>query len=167
MIIKYFLTITLFVFLLPLQQAKAGEQGKLNQFQSGSYQQILNNNKQQPFILAVWSVTCSSCLKEMEQLNNIHINYPNLEIIMLSVNDLSEKNTVGKILQEHGISDLESWIFADANAQKLSYEIDPGWYGELPRTYFFNSSHERAGISGTQTKEQFISMISSMLKDDK
>jgi thiol-disulfide isomerase/thioredoxin len=163
---KYFLIITFFVFFLPPQPARAGEQDQQNQFHSGSYQQILNQNKEQPFMLAVWSVSCSSCLKEMEQLSKIHKEFPNLEIIMLSVNDLSEKNTVGKILQERGISGLESWIFADSNAQKLRFEIDPAWYGELPRTYFFNSRHKRTGISGTQTNKRFISMVSKILQDD-
>ena len=166
MTIKHFFLITLLVFLAPLKQGNAEGQNKLNHFQSGSYQQILNNNKEQPFMLAVWSVSCSSCLKEMEQLSKLHKKFPQLDIIMLSVDDLSEKHTVDKILQEHGVADLESWIFADPNLQKLRFEIDPGWYGELPRTYFFNSSHDGKGISGTQTNEQFISRVSEILKKD-
>ncbi len=166
MTIKHFLSITLLVFLIPLQQGNAEVQNKLNNFQSGSYQQILNNNKEQPFILAVWSVSCSSCIKEMEQLSKLHKKYPHLDIIMLSVDDFSEKYTVDKILQGHGVADLESWIFADPDLQRLRFEIDPGWYGELPRTYFFNSTHDRKGISGTQTNEQFISRVSEILNKD-
>jgi thiol-disulfide isomerase/thioredoxin len=166
MTIKHILSITLLVFLIPLQQGNAEVQNKLNNFQSGSYQQILNNNKEQPFILAVWSVSCSSCIKEMEQLSKLHKKYPDLGIIMLSVDDFSEKYTVDKILQGHGVADLESWIFADPDLQRLRFEIDPGWYGELPRTYFFNSTHDRKGISGTQTNEQFISRVSEILKKD-
>lgn len=166
MTIKHFLSTTLLVFLIPLQQGNAEAQDKLNNFQSGSYQQILNNNKEQPFMLAVWSVSCSSCLKEMEQLSKLHKKFPHLDIIMLSVDDLSEKHTVDKILQEHGVADLESWIFAESNVQKLRFEIDPGWYGELPRLYFFNSAHEREGISGAQANEQLLSMVSGILKKD-
>ncbi len=166
MAIKHFFLITLLTFLVPLQQGNAVEKDIQNQFQSGSYQQILDNNTERPFILAIWSVSCSSCLKEMKQLSAIHKKFPGLEIIMLSVDDFTEQSTVNKILQKHEITDLESWVFAAPDLQKLRYEIDPGWYGELPRTYFFNSSHDGKGISGTQTNEQFISRVSEILKKD-
>jgi thiol-disulfide isomerase/thioredoxin len=166
MAFKHFLMITLLVFFMPSQQGNAVEQNKQNYFQSGSYQQILDKHTNRPFMLAVWSVSCSSCLKEMEQLSAIHKKFPDLEIIMLSVNDFSEQATVNNILQKHEITDLESWIFADPDSQRLRFEIDPEWYGELPRTYFFNSTHDRKGISGTQTNEQLISWVSEIIKKD-
>lgn len=91
---------------------------------------------------------------------------PRFKFVMLATDDLSEAGEVSKIIERQGLNGLESWIFAGDNEQKLRFEIDPAWYGELPRTYFFNSAHEREGISGALTHKQFITMISETLEKD-
>jgi hypothetical protein len=37
--------------------------------------------------------------------------------------------------------------------------IDPHWYGEIPRTYFFDKAHSRVGISGLITEKEYLKMI--------
>ena len=39
-------------------------------------------------------------------------------------------------------------MFADSFAERLRFSIDPNWYGELPRSYFFDESHEFKAHSG-------------------
>ncbi|RLA17894.1 MAG: TlpA family protein disulfide reductase, partial [Gammaproteobacteria bacterium] len=61
---------------------------------------------------------------------------------------------IGKTLKKHGLGGIESWAFADPNVARLRYEIDPRWYGTLPRSYFFDSAHQRSATTGTLEKEQ-------------
>lgn len=110
-------------------------------------------------MLAIWSTTCSSCLEKMPLLNELQKNQPDVRIIMLSVDDATDSEQVQAILAKNGLTDLENWIFADENAQRLRYEIDPQWFGELPRTYFLNSDHERDGISGALSHEDYQSIF--------
>jgi hypothetical protein len=42
----------------------------------------------------------------------------------------------------------ESWLFGDGNAKSLRHEIDPHWYGELPRNYFHDAAHDRVAVTG-------------------
>ena len=102
----------------------------------------------------------------MEILKEIHIGMPRFKFEMLATDELSDAGEINKIIEQYGLTGLESWVFAEDNVQKLRFEIDPAWYGELPRTYFFNSAHEREGISGVLTHKQFITMISEILKKD-
>ena len=37
---------------------------------------------------------------------------------------------------------------AEADEDKLRYSIDPTWYGELPRTYFYDADHQITPLSG-------------------
>jgi len=37
---------------------------------------------------------------------------------------------------------------------KLRFYIDPGWYGELPRSYFYDAAQQRSGHSGALTRAQ-------------
>ena len=156
MAVKHLMIIVLLVFFMLAKHGIAAEKDKQNQFQSGSYQQILANNKEQPFILSVWSVTCSSCLKEMELVRKIHNKKPELKFVMLSVDDFSDVDEVRNILYKQGVADLESWVFAEQNSQRLRFEIDSGWYGEIPRTYFFDKSHNRVGVSGLITEKEYL-----------
>ena len=68
------------------------------------------------------------------------------------------------MLEKHHLNDVENWVFADANSQKLRFEIDPSWYGELPRTYFFDSAHNRNGNSGLLAVQDFAKFSAHITK---
>ncbi len=163
---KYIVSIFLLFSCLVIKQSVAIE-SQQHIFKSGSYQQILDNQKDKPFILVIWSKTCASCLKDMDIIKKIHKGMPQFNFVLLATDDQADTVEVNNIIEQKGLGRMESWIFAEGNAQKLRYEIDPVWYGEIPRTYFYNSAHEREGISGALTHKQFISMISEILKTDK
>jgi len=133
-------------------------------FVSGSYQQILADNAKQPFMLVVWSVNCSSCLKDMTLLSSIHKSRPELKMIMLAADEPSATEQIQPILEKHQLSEIENWVYAEDNTQKLQFEIDPKWYGELPRTYFFDKTHQRTGVSGVLSKEDYDAMFAKILK---
>jgi len=133
-------------------------------FTSGSYQQILAANANQPFMLVVWSINCPSCLKDMELLSNIHKNRPDLKMIMLAADEPGSTEQIQQILAKNQLTDIENWAYADDHTQKLQYEIDPKWYGELPRTYFFDKAHQRTGVSGVLSKEDYDAMFAKILK---
>lgn len=133
-------------------------------FVSGSYQQILAANANRPFMLVVWSINCPSCLKDMELLSNIHKGKPELKMIMLAADEPSATEQIQQILEKNQLSGIENWAYADDNTEKLQFEIDPKWYGELPRTYFFDKAHQRTGVSGVLSKEDYDAMFAKILK---
>ncbi len=154
----------LFIGLAMLNHTAQAESPLLKPFTSGSYQQLLTSNEGKPFMLAVWSITCPSCIKDMAVLNAVHKAKPELKIIMLSTDDSAESAEAEKILASNQLTDLEQWIYAEENTQKLQFEIDPKWYGELPRTYFFDKTHQRDGVSGVLSKEDYEARINKILK---
>lgn len=84
-------------------------------------------------------------------------------MVMLATDDASATDEVQQILAKNELTGLENWLFADENPQKLRYEIDPKWYGELPRTYFLNKKHDREGFSGVLSQEDYESRFKKML----
>lgn len=133
-------------------------------FNSGSYQQILAENAEKPFMLAIWSIDCPSCLKDMDVLYTIHQKHPDIKLIMLSTDEPNASAEVDDTLTKHKLKDLENWMFGSDDAQKMRYEIDPRWYGELPRTYFFTSSHARVGVSGALQLKELESQLTKMTR---
>ena len=139
------------------------EPAVLKPFVPGSYQHLLDSNANKPFMLVIWSITCSSCLKDMALLNKMHKARPEINMVMLATDDASATDEVQQILAKNELTGLENWLFADENPQKLRYEIDSKWYGELPRTYFLNKKHEREGISGVLSQEDYEAYFKKIL----
>ena len=154
-----FVALLLTVFFACISQAS---EKSIRTFNSGSYQQILSENTGKPFILAIWSIDCPSCLKDMNVINSIHQSHPDMKIVMLSTDEPIAVNEVQQILVKHQLNDLDNWVFGNDDAQKLRYEIDPSWYGELPRTYFFTSSHIQSGKSGALKDDELEEQITKM-----
>jgi thiol-disulfide isomerase/thioredoxin len=152
------------ILLAVLNSPVQAEKPVLKPFKTGSYQQILASNANQPFMLVVWSLTCSSCLKDMPLLSRIHKKRPELKMIMLAADDISETGQIQPILEKSQLSGIENWIYADENTQKLQFEIDPKWYGELPRTFFFDKAHHREGISGVLSEADYEAKFTKILK---
>lgn len=156
MSLKHTLTACTLAFTVAIAtQAQASD---IKPFVTGSYQQLLNDYVGKAFVLIIWSVDCPSCLKDMEMLRSVHQEYPELNLVLLSTDEADSLPQQRKLLQSYQLTDLPSWSFADEDAQKLRYEIDPAWFGELPRSYFFKPNHERSGKSGALTKAQLLEM---------
>ena len=51
--------------------------------------------------------------------------------------------------RDAGLSSAENWIFSDGYAERLRFEIDPSWQGDIPRTILISSDGESKTIQGS------------------
>lgn len=147
------------IILIAMTASVFAQDGYIKTFNPGSYQQILRENATHPFILAIWSLDCPSCIKDMRILNEVKQKHPQLKIIMLSTDEPSATSEVKTMLTRQSLNDLDNWIFGNDDAQKLRFEIDSSWFGELPRTYFFDRTHNKIGKSGALRLDEFEAYI--------
>jgi thiol-disulfide isomerase/thioredoxin len=111
-------------------------------------QQIRAAHAGRPFVLALWSLTCSHCQEELAQLGQLQRRHPELNVVLISTDTPDEAQALTATLARHGLARAEAWVYADGYAERLRYEIDPRWGGELPRTYFFDRAHAVTARSG-------------------
>ncbi len=52
------------------------------------------------------------------------------------------------VLTKAGLEKTESWRFADSFTERLEYEIDPNWHGELPYTLLINADGTAEPVLG-------------------
>ena len=57
------------------------------------------------------------------------------------------------VLGSYELGSAETWNFGDAGVDRLRHAIDPRWYGEMPRSYLYDASGRRIGISGALTPD--------------
>lgn len=117
-------------------------------FVSGSMQQIRAAHAGRPFVLALWSLTCSHCQEELAQLGMLQHRHPQLNVVLISTDTPDDATALTTTLARHGLVRAEAWVYADGFAERLRFEIDPRWGGELPRTYFFDRAHAVTARSG-------------------
>lgn len=137
---------------------------EIRPFISGSLKEIQATHSGQAFILSLWSASCTHCPAELKTLGQLKKKYPALRIVLIATDTPNEIVQLDKLTKQFGLAKQEQWVFADLQSEKLRFEIDPRWYGELPRTYFFNKEHQREGISGVVPPEQLEHWITQQVK---
>lgn len=132
---------------------------EIHPFVSGSFAQILEQREDKPFALVLWSVDCPSCYKELEMLGEFSRQYTELDIVLVSTDIEATQDELQIILARYKLENhenIESWVFSGASDERLRFEIDRNWYGELPRSYFFETSEKKQVVSGILSERKLI-----------
>ena len=133
----------LFIGALPLPAWADGFQA----FQADSRQAIEQAYPGKSIIMAFWSVECAYCAEDLVALGNVARQRP--DIVFVTVNtDQDNAAEAARFLDGLKLPAHERWQFGEADADRLRYSVDRNWYGELPRTYFYNPRHEVQALSG-------------------
>lgn len=130
-------------------------------FRSGSLATIQAAREGEPFVLNLWSINCSPCRAEMDVLAKLVREHPKFDLVLIAADDPGDAAEAQALLAEKGLGEVESWVFGEANAQRLRYEIDSGWHGELPRSYFYDPAHNRIAVSGVLKEPQLKAWIAA------
>jgi len=138
----------LLAFALLLAAAAQAEDTALKPFVPGSAKAIVEARAGHPFILTFWSVDCVHCRAELEQLAALSRAHPALDVVLVSTDTPEASREVSEVLRQYQFARAESWVFADAFAERLRFQVDPRWHGELPRTYLHGPGRKVEGITG-------------------
>ncbi len=105
------------------------------------------------FLLGLWSVDCPPCLVELDMMGELLQKNPDLPFVLISTDPIEDRESALEFLEEFDLHERQSYMFADSFTERLRYTIDPNWFGELPRSYFFDALHNMQSHSGIMTIE--------------
>ena len=117
---------------------------ELKPFTPESLSQITASRAGLPFVLAFWSLTCAHCQQELADFGRRQT----ANLVLVSTDTPAERDAIRATLARHGLENAEVWVFADEFAERLRYAVDRGWYGELPRNYFYDADGSRRAVTG-------------------
>ena len=126
----------------------------LKAFERGSALRIVEARDGRPFILAFWSVECVHCRTELEQLAALSGRHRSLDVVLVSTDTPAASPDILAVLGQYALPRAERWVFADDVVERLRFEVDPRWYGELPRTYLFGPGKRVESITGKLDPER-------------
>jgi thiol-disulfide isomerase/thioredoxin len=103
------------------------------------------------WLIVLWSLDCPACFKELKLLQAMQKLAPNkpLNVVYINADDIDEVAFERKqVLAVYEMRAFDNFYFVDGQADKSRYQIDPSWYGELPRSYFVDEEGKFHGKSG-------------------
>ncbi len=149
----------LLALLLCLGAACAFAAQEIKPFVRGSHQQIVSARAGKPFVISFWSLTCTNCRDDLMMFGKLVQKHRSFDLVLVATDTPEQKQEIASTLQHYrlgraGLGRIESWVFADSYAERLRFEVDPQWYGELPRTYFYDAQGRAQALSGTLDQAQ-------------
>jgi thiol-disulfide isomerase/thioredoxin len=104
-------------------------------FERGSWAKLVARHEGQATVVHFWGLTCGPCLVELPNWGKLAAARRDLRLVLVAADPLPQPpDQVAATLERAGLSGAESWSFTDRFYERLRYEIDPAWMGELPRT---------------------------------
>lgn len=131
----------------------------LKAFELGSFEQIVTDKNQQDHLVILWSFDCPPCITELEKISELHQQFPDYQLTLINTDAVEEQLRVKKILQQFDLAGLDNWGFANDDEEKLRYDIDPRWYGDLPRSYFFPLQGKIKRLRGALSSDELLALF--------
>ena len=115
--------------------APAVQAGEPLPFQRGSWAKLSAAHAGQATVVHFWGITCAPCIVELPQWGKLLAERPDLRLVLVAAGPVPQSaEIVTGALERAGLTKAENWSFTDRFNERLRYEIDPAWSGELPRT---------------------------------
>jgi thiol-disulfide isomerase/thioredoxin len=127
----------------------AATEGELRPFKRGSWQEIRRAHAGQPVVVHFWGLTCGPCRVEMPKWGRLMQERPDLKLIAIDADLIpNEAGLVSETLAKTGLAGAENWMFVDDFVERLRFEINPRWRGEIPMTLMIAGDGKITTIEG-------------------
>jgi thiol-disulfide isomerase/thioredoxin len=118
-------------------------------FERGSWAKLRAEHAGQPIVVHFWGLTCGPCLVELPHWGKLLAERPDLRLVLVAADPVPQNpERVTDTLSSAGLGNSESWSFNDRFDERLRYEIDPAWAGELPRTLLIDRDGKTTVLTG-------------------
>ena len=160
---RYLLTaLFLVVFLAPAPGSETPPQ--LKPFVRGSWRDVMRSHAGRPTIVHFWGVTCGPCKVELPLLGQFMKDHPAIDVVTISADLVPDlPGATRSMLEKAGLWPAENWIFSDGFVERLRFEIDPAWQGDIPRTILISREGTVTTIEGSAEMQDLEKWSSQQL----
>jgi thiol-disulfide isomerase/thioredoxin len=147
----------------PIERATAGEPLP---FGRGSWQELRQAHVGRPTVVHFWALSCGPCLVELPVWGALVRERPDLRLVLVNTDRVLEKpERMLATLDKAGLRAVENWAFADRFEERLRFEVDPHWRGELPRTLLIARDGAVTAFSGAADPTTIRRWLDNQVRD--
>lgn len=148
------------VFLAGAGLVEAGEAGPIKPYLRGTFARIHADHSRRPIIVHFWSLTCPPCLTEMPRLAEFIKRRNDIDLVLVATDSIDQSDRLMTRLEKWGLTGATNFAYADQFEERLRFEVDRTWHGELP----FTAVVRRDGAMTTFLGELKFEQIESALE---
>lgn len=100
----------------------------------GAFAQLIKAHAGRPLMAHFWSVTCPPCIAELPQWAKIIEEHKGIDVVFVNTDDEEDRARAVARLEKAGLAKATHYGFSDSFVEKLYFEADKSWRGELPFT---------------------------------
>lgn len=146
---RRWLLAALVLMLFPAGTVDSATSADLRPFIRGSWQQLRKLHAGEPIVAHFWGLTCGPCLAELPDWAKEAKARADLHLVLIDADPFGDDPaSAWKALAQSGLAKEENWIFADSFGERLRYEIDPHWHGEMPYTLLIGRDGTVTPVTG-------------------
>jgi thiol-disulfide isomerase/thioredoxin len=151
--------------LLGVVSFSAAEAADPRSFERGTWVKLREAHAGQPTVIHFWGLTCAPCLVELPHWGALLAGRPDLRLVLIAADPVpQDPERVAATLAKAGLEKAESWSFTDRFYERLRYEIDPAWAGELPRTVMIDRDGKATVLPGVADLTQVRQWLDAQSK---
>lgn len=122
-------------FALAFALASSGAQAfDFQPYGRGAFAQIVKAHAGKPLIVHFWSVTCPPCVAELPQWAKMVAEQKGVDIVFVNTDSDEDRARAEMRAEKAGLGKAAHYGFSDDFVEKLYFEADTTWRGELPFT---------------------------------
>lgn len=158
----------LIAFLLLLAPAAVGaSSGPLDllPFTRGSWQTLRQAHQGQAIVVHFWGLTCGPCLAELPKWTTEAKARSDMHLVLIDASPFGDNPATASVaISQAGLGGVENWIFADTFEERLRFEIDPHWHGEMPYTVLISRDGTATPIIGVMDFDKLDAWLDAQAK---
>ena len=137
----------------------------LHRFVRGSWEEIRRTHAGRPTVVHFWGLTCAPCRVEMPRWGELLSKRADLNLVTIHADlVLGEPAAVAATLRRVGLARAENWTFNDRFIERLRYEIDPQWQGQIPLTILMSPDGTTTTIEGVADQEAIRAWLDDQVR---
>ncbi len=117
-------------------------------YERGSFAELRKAHAGRPLLVHFWSVTCAPCLAELSDWARIATDKKGLDIVFVNADGEHDRAKASARLEKAGLAGVVQYGFADDFLDRLFFEVDPTWRGELPFTAMIDANGKLVTVAG-------------------
>jgi thiol-disulfide isomerase/thioredoxin len=118
-------------------------------FGAQSWGELTRAKRDRPMIVHFWSLTCGICLGELVDWAEFATKHPGVRLVLVNWDDrVEDAKRIKATLAKNGLSKVENWALQSDFEEKVRFNIDREWMGEMPYTQLFKRNGEVTVFAG-------------------
>ena len=131
----------------------------------GSWKTLTAAHTGQPMVVHFWGLTCGPCLEELPNWTAELKKRPDLKLVLVDSSPFGDEPAdVKTALTKAGLAHQENWLIADSFEERLRFEIDSKWRGEMPFTLMIGRDGKIDKVSGLMDFKKLDGWLNAQTK---